>query len=151
MILWRISNYDDLSGAGGVIHAGRWHSRGRPVVYLAESAAGALLEVLVHIEAKHPGELPCDYRLLEVAVPDEAGIEDIETESAVLPGGWQTDLSVTRRLGDRWLASGSSLLLRVPSAVVGRTYNLLFNPLHAQAARCTTVSVVRYPFDQRLR
>ncbi len=150
MILWRISNYPDLSGAGGVIHPGRWHNRGRPVVYLAESAAGALLEVLVHVEAKHPAELPRDYQLLEVDVPDEARIEDIETESAALPEGWQSDLSATRRLGDRWLASGSSLLLRVPSVVVGRTYNLLFNPLHALAARCTIVSVVRYPFDQRL-
>lgn len=150
MILWRISNYADLSGAGGLIHPGRWHSRGRPVVYLAESAAGALLEVLVHVEAKHPAELPRDYRLVEIAVPDEVSIEDIETESAMLPDGWQSDRSATRRLGDRWLASASALLLRVPSVVVGRTYNLLINPLHAQAARCTIVSVVRYPFDQRL-
>ncbi len=147
MIFWRISNYADLSGAGGLLHRGRWHNRGRPVVYLAQSAAGALLEVLVHIEASRPSELPRQYQLLEVDVPDDALIVD-----AALPAddGWRDDLASTRRTGDQWLASSGSLLLRVPSAVVGRTFNLLFNPVHPQASACRVVSVARYPFDDRL-
>lgn len=147
MILWRISNYADLSGTGGVLHGGRWHHRGRPVVYLAESAAGALLEALVHIEAAHPGELPASYQLLEVALPDEASVIE-----AALPADadWQNQVALTRRCGDSWLADGSSLLLRVPSAVVGRTHNMLFNPAHPQAALCRVVSLARYPFDGRL-
>jgi RES domain-containing protein len=51
MILWRISRHRDLSGAGGMRAAGRWHEAGRPVVYLAESPAAALLEVCVHTSA----------------------------------------------------------------------------------------------------
>jgi RES domain-containing protein len=147
LILWRISNYADLSGTGGLLHRGRWHNRGRPVVYLSQSAASALLEVLVHIEASHPSELPRQYQLLEVDLPDDASVID-----AALPltEGWQLDLPSTRRVGDRWLADGSSLLLRVPSAVVGRTFNLLFNPAHPQAQACRIVSVARYPFDVRL-
>lgn len=151
MILWRISNYADISGAGGLLHPGRWHNRGRPVVYLAESAAGALLEVLVHMEVAHPEALPRQYQLLEVAVPDPVSITE-----APLPGnlplaeGWQQDVPTTRRCGDFWLASAQSLLLRVPSAVVGRTSNFLFNPLHPEAGECRIVSVARYPFDARL-
>ena len=42
------------------------------------------------------------------------------------------------------------LLLRVPSAVVGRSFNRLFNPQHAQAASAKVLSLAHYPFDDRL-
>ena len=148
MILWRISNYAELSGNGGLLHRGRWHNRGRPVVYLAESAASAMLEVLVHTEASHPADLPRSYQLLEVDVLDTATIMDI---AEPLGDNWQRELAVTRRIGDQWLAAQASLLLRVPSAVVGRTFNVLFNPAHPAAQACRIVSVERYPFDGRLR
>lgn len=147
MILWRISNYGDLSGTGGLLHAGRWHHRGRPVVYLAESPAGALLEALVHVQASHAGELPASYQLLEVALPDSAVAEPVDLPQAI---DWRQDVAATRACGDAWLASGRSLLLRVPSAVVGRSWNCLFNPLHPQAVQCRVLSVARYPFDGRL-
>lgn len=151
MILWRISNYPDLSGSGGLLHPGRWHSRGRPVVYLAESAAGALLEALVHIEAAHPSELPRSYQLLEVEILEhDADPLSITKDCRDLPEGWQGNQVITRRIGDNWLASGSSLLLRVPSAVVGRTFNCLFNPVHPLAQGGRVISVARYPFDDRL-
>jgi RES domain-containing protein len=82
LILWRINNYADLSGTGGLLHHGRWHHRGRPVVYLAQSAAGALLEALVHVEAGSPGELPKSYRLLEVELPDSASITSVAPPTA---------------------------------------------------------------------
>lgn len=145
MILWRISNYADLSGSGGLLHSGRWHHRGRPIVYLAESPAGALLEVLVHIEAGSPADLPGSYQLLEVEVPDDTEIADAD-----LPAEALHQLTLTRRCGNNWLAAGGTLLMRVPSAVVGRTCNLLFNPAHALAAQCRVVSITRYPFDRRL-
>ena len=149
MILWRISNYADLSGSGGLLHRGRWHNRGRPVVYLAESAAGALLETLVHIEASHPSELPHSYQLLEVEVPKAAKVLDV---AEPLGDGWQQEPSATRRIGDQWLAAQVSLVLRVPSAVVGgRTFKVLMNPAHPQAQTCRVVSVTRHPFDGRLR
>lgn len=148
MILWRISNYADLSGSGGLLHRGRWHNQGRPVVYLAESAAGALLEALVHIEASHPSEMPLSYQLLEIDVPEAATVTDV---AEPLGDAWQQELAATRRIGDQWLAAQASLLLRVPSAVVGRTFNVLMNPAHPQAQTCRVVSVARYPFDGRLR
>lgn len=147
MILWRISNYADLGGIGGLMRQGRWHHRGRPIVYLASSAASALLETLVHLEAATPSELPRNYQLLEVEVPDNASILDAPEQS---DAHWRQHLTLTRRIGDQWLSAGGSLLLRVPSAVVGRTVNLLFNPAHPQAPECQVVSVARFPFDGRL-
>ena len=32
MVIWRIGNHADLSGAGGIRSSGRWHRRGAPVV-----------------------------------------------------------------------------------------------------------------------
>jgi RES domain-containing protein len=147
LILWRISNHADLSGTGGLLHAGRWHHRGRPVVYLAESPAGALVEALVHVQASSPAELPASYQLLEVEVPDVAATEDA---SSALPQGWRERPDLTRTLGSDWLGAQRSLLLRVPSAVVARSFNRLFNPLHPQAAACPVLSSARHPFDGRL-
>jgi RES domain-containing protein len=151
LILWRISNYADLNGTGGLLHSGRWHHRGRPVVYLAESAAGALLEVLVHLEVATSTALPKSYRLLEVKLPDDASSIDAPVRMGPHWLTWKSQIERTRRLGDVWLASGDSLLLRVPSAVVGRSFNRLLNPQHAEARRCRIVSVSEWPFDERLK
>jgi RES domain-containing protein len=61
MVLWRISRHRDLDGLGGLRAPGGWHERGLPVVYLAETPAGALLEVCVHTAAN---DVPPSYTLL---------------------------------------------------------------------------------------
>jgi RES domain-containing protein len=48
--LWRISDYPELDGAGGLLVSGRWHTQGSRVVYCAPNPASALVEVLVHLE-----------------------------------------------------------------------------------------------------
>ncbi|WP_062057749.1 RES family NAD+ phosphorylase [Cellvibrio sp. OA-2007] len=61
----------------------------------------------------------------------------------------QNDLEFTRAIGDEWLISGSSLFMRVPSAVVPHSFNYLFNPRHVAAANAEIISVRQYPFDTR--
>lgn len=146
MTLWRMSNHADLQGVGGLKAAGRWHSRGRPVVYLAESQAGALLEVLVHVEVARLDELPSHYTLLTVE-----GDGDVPREACGdLPDGWVVDTASTRAVGDEWLASGRTALLRVPSAIIPGVWNMLLNPLHPDAGRLRIVDRARLPFDPRL-
>ena len=70
MYLWRISNYADLKGLGGFRAGGRWHFPGQPVVYLAEHPALAFLEILVHHEVARIEDLPKQYQLLQVEVPE---------------------------------------------------------------------------------
>jgi RES domain-containing protein len=147
LILWRISNHADLSGSGGLLHAGRWHHRGQLVVYLAESPAGALVEALVHVQAASVSELPGTYQLLEVEGPANAVVDELPT---ALASDWPERPDLTRSLGSAWLAGSTGLLLRVPSAVVARSFNRLFNPAHPQAGRCRVLSVARHPFDGRL-
>jgi RES domain-containing protein len=144
--LWRISNYADLSGEGGRLASARWHTEGRRVVYLAESPAGAMLERIVHL-SDGDRKLPKTYDLLEVAAADGVLAADLEPPPDV---DWKTDVAITRALGDKWLVACECALARVPSVIVPRTWNFLFNPEHPEAARMTIMSVIRERFDPRL-
>jgi RES domain-containing protein len=145
MILWRISRHRDLSGEGGLRAAGRWHEAGRPVVYLAESPAAALLEVCVHTSAN---DVPPEFTLLRVEGP---AVRVPRIRAQDLPKGWRERVEVTRALGTAWLEKGGSVLLRVPSALVPATENLVFNPRHADAGRFRVAEVFPWPFDARLK
>ncbi len=143
--LWRISDYVDLSGEGGSRYNSRWHTIGSRIVFLAESAAGAMIEVLTHVELE--GEDIPFYTLMEVAIPEDIGIQLIEVpESRV----WKHSISLTRNLGDTWLRSLATPLARVPSAVMPHTWNYLLNPEHPDATRIEIASVTREQFDGRL-
>ena len=140
----RISNYRDLSGSGGQRVEGRWHSKGRAVVYLADHASSALLEQLVHLD---PEEAPSTYQLLRVEVPDNVPIDEVDRSA--LPPDWRDQQDITRRIGDEWLIRGASALLRVPSALSPRASNFLLNPACAAASEIRIAEVVVAPFDPR--
>ncbi|MCY3794891.1 MAG: RES family NAD+ phosphorylase [Gammaproteobacteria bacterium] len=147
MILWRISNHADLGDLGGIHRGGRWHSRGVPVVYLSESPALALLEVMVNFDLA-PDEIPANYQLLEV---DCTAVGVLSLNEDGLGEQWADKPSLTQGIGNRWLASGESALLSVPSAVVPKSRNYLLNPRHVDAARAVIRSSSRHPLDRRLR
>lgn len=145
MVLWRISRHVDLSGTGGLRAAGRWHHAGRPIVYLAESPAAALLEVCVHTSAN---DVPPEFTLLRIEGPD---FETPTIRVGDLLENWRTRLEVTRDLGSAWLERNEDILLRVPSAIVPETMNYLFNPSHRRAAEFRIADSMAYPFDPRLK
>jgi len=145
MILWRVSRHLELNGRGGIFFAGRWHHAGVPVVYLAESPAGALLETCVHTGAN---DIPPSFTLLKVAGPD---LPFDTIEIAGLDHAWPDRVEITRELGSAWLEAGSSALLRVPSALVPETANYLLNPLHADAGHFRIDASFVFPFDARLK
>jgi RES domain-containing protein len=147
MRLWRISIHADLSGEGGLRAAGRWHSKGRRVVYLADHPASALIEVLAHLEIDVE-DFPTDYQLLGVDVPDDITVTALDAAS--LPADWRAQTLLTRARGDDWLRGSGTALLRVPSAIVPAASNYLLNPAHADAQRLAIAEIVRAAFDPRL-
>lgn len=147
MILWRISNYPDLLGIGGLYASARWHTVGKPVVYLAENPSSALLETLVHLELDE-SEQPEHYRLLKVEVDKDVSFEEIALES--LPSLWKNNELSTRARGDVWIEASATALLRVPSAITPETWNWLLNPRHRDAARVRIIASATYPYDLRL-
>jgi len=145
MVLWRISRHLELNGRGGIILAGRWHHAGRPVVYLADSPADALVEACVHTSAN---DIPPSFTLLKVAGPD-LPFDDVGI--ATLDQGWTRRAELTRVLGSEWLKRGRTALLRVPSALVPETRNYLLNPLHADATLFQIQESFLFPLDERLK
>ncbi|MCP3403043.1 RES family NAD+ phosphorylase [Bradyrhizobium sp. CCGB20] len=150
MRIWRISNFDDLSGIGGLKADGRWHDRGRHVVYAADHPASALLEVMVHLEIDVE-DLPTSYQLLGIDVPDDlavgtVGLTDIEKISP----DWVDDPRVTRGLLRPWFVDARTAMVSVPSVIVPFSQNYIINPRHKDAARIRVSHVARYPHDQRL-
>lgn len=141
MRLWRLTRavHADLSGEGVRRFGGRWNSPGRPLVYLAAEAALTLLEVRVHLDL--PLELlPDDFVLLTI------DIGDLQPEQ----GPALTDPKECRAYGDRWLAAQRSALLAVPSVIIPESHNVLFNPVHPDAAAVRIVHTRPWRFDPRL-
>ena len=142
MRVWRISNFADLSGEGGLLIEGRWHFRGIPIVYCTDHPSTALLEILVHATRY---TVPDYYQLLEIEVPD-----DIETFAPTIAMNWDRDADETRRIGARFIADGIFALMNVPSVIMPKARNFLLNPAHADAGQIRIVETYRYPFDSRL-
>jgi RES domain-containing protein len=147
VLLWRISNHLSLAGDNALRTPGRWHTRGRRVVYCAQSPAAALLEILVHFEIGLQ-DLPVRYRLLKIEAPNEVHVEHVSFDQ--LPADWPEKAELTRALGDGWLAKDSAALLSVPSAIVPETFNVLLNPAHQDAKHIVIVQAGEHVIDPRL-
>jgi RES domain-containing protein len=115
-----------FDGEGARINGGRWNPPGAPVVYTAESAALAALEMLAHLRplAAIPAYvlIPCEF--------DRRLVERLDRKR--LPREWRTypAPSALQLLGDQWIKKGVSAVLEVPSALVPTESNYLLNPRH---------------------
>jgi len=147
MRVWRISNHATLDGGGGLRASARWHSKGRLIIYCAPNPATALLEMLVHSELE-AGDLPLQYQLLKIDIPDDIPYETVALDN--LPADWRRNSSMTRRIGDAWLAAGHTALLTVPSAIVPETDNVLINPVHPDSGRIRIIGSLPCRLDERL-
>jgi RES domain-containing protein len=145
--LWRVSNHPTLDGLGGLRASGRWHTRGRRIVYCAPNPATALLEVLVQAEIDFE-DIPVTFRYLEIEVPD--AIPAASIDASALGADWRANLEKTRKLGDEWLQAGLTTLLRVPSVIVPSTGNVLINPLHPDGRLIRIARIHEHGIDPRL-
>ena len=136
-----------LSGVGSALRAGRWHARGRPVVYAASSAALALLETLVHVD--RADLLRAEYVAIPLAIP-EAGVKRLAADD--LPPDWQAwpHPASTRALGTAWFDGRRSTALVVPSVVVPHEWNVLLNPTHPSFSEVEVGEPEPFPVDVRL-
>lgn len=148
--LWRVVKRAHAAtafdGKAAARFGGRWNSPGRPAVYASATKSLALLEILVHLDVGRP--LP---RFVAFAFDvDERSITRLPV--ARMPRDWRGSrgLPVTRGLGDDWLASGKSLVLAVPSAIVPEESNYLLNPLHPNWRRLRFGRAVPFLLDPRL-
>ena len=135
-----------FTGDGARLYGGRWNSPGMRMIYTSATRSLAALEVLVHTD--DPGDLAA---LNCVVIPVEIPERHIR-EVAALPRRWWVypALPANARLGDRWIASGASPVLRVPSAAVRAEWNYLLNPVHPAFTSLRIGKPERFAFDSRL-
>ena len=147
MILYRVSNHADLSGLGGELADGRWHTRreGRRIIYLSDHPALCLLEMLVHLDREE--EMPDTCQLLRVEIPDDS-LQKLDEK--LLPRNWPLNTGLKQQLGDDWLTASKYAGLLVPSVIVPLAMNCILNPLHPDAGNLRAEVIGRFPFDTRL-
>jgi RES domain-containing protein len=116
-----------FSGEGARRDGGRWNSPGVRMVYTAGTISLALLEILVHLNTGDPIPL---YSRCSVRFDDSLVIA---LDLKQLPRNWRQSPTpaAARAVGDQWIASARSAVLKVPSAVVEEESNYLINPAHA--------------------
>lgn len=145
MKLWRISAWPGLTGVGGMTHAGRWHTAGKPVLYAGEHPALSMVEVMAHMDLKLTA-IPTALKLISIDVAAGADISPVPA----LPAGWQANEPTSQAVGDAWLLSAAGLLLPLPSAILAHSTNYLINPAHPQAATHLTEGPIEpFWFDKR--
>jgi len=148
--VWRIVKAKHAAsafdGEGARHSGGRWTSVGRRAVYASSTVALATLEMIAHLDSTAP--LPA-YTLIEVTVP-ETLITAVDV--AALPSDWRQYPSPPdlRAVGDAWLDTKASTVLKVPSALVAVEYNYVLNPEHPDFGLITTGPPLSFPLDPRL-
>jgi RES domain-containing protein len=149
---WRICNKNyattAFSGEGAYRYAGRWNSVGVRLVYLGATPSITVLEALVHVASLSDLDI-LEYVLIPVEF-EEALVEELVDP---LPSDWAeypAPLS-TAAIGDAWIASNRSVLLKVPSAVVSLENNYLLNPGHPDFSKVSIGTPLEMKVDIRLK
>ena len=134
----RAQYLEDFSGRGASYRGGgRWNEAGIPVLYFADAASVAMLEMANYLPS--PRLVPRDYRLAVYEMADDALIEHWSVDS--LPADWR-DFPYpqsTQRMGSDWLNGAAAPLLAAPCAAVpgGLENVVLANP------RCLAPDAIR--------
>jgi RES domain-containing protein len=115
-----------LDGEGARLFGSRWSSPGVRVAFTSETLSLATLEILVHFQSS---STLASYITFPVEFPD-AVVQDFD--HTLLPRDWRSypPPMQTRNIGDGWVRSASSVVLKVPSAVIVHEHNFLINPSH---------------------
>ena len=138
MIVYRMhrvgSNVFDTTGAS--LFSGRWHLAGVRVVYAAEHASLAALEMLIHSSQK---AIP-NKAITEIHIPEDISVE---------PSEWM-ETSQSQIFGSDWIRAGRTAVLRVPSKAVNlMESNFLINPEHSDFAHVRPGRTREFAFDVR--
>lgn len=146
MLVYRIcrSEWANALIASGA--PGRWNMADDRVVYSASSRAMACLEVLVN--AGRSIRLN-EFRLLEIAIPDQLPIEEIKLQG--LQADWfrHPNMHITQSIGHTWQSHGKSGVLKVPSAIIPEESNFIFNTEHTDFSSIRIVRARIFDFDAR--
>jgi len=132
LIVYRIAHPDyanQLNGYGAWLKGGRWNNQGEWMLYTAQHASLAILELLAHIRGIK-AQIP--YIITRINLHDSPSIS-LENFSHPIPSNWSESVNgfrLTRKIGSDWLRNKTSAILEVPSIHSPFEKNYLINPHH---------------------
>ncbi|MGC8493144.1 MAG: RES family NAD+ phosphorylase [Syntrophobacteraceae bacterium] len=127
---WRITKTrhatSAFDGEGARLYGSRWSTPGTRMAFASESLSLATLEILVHLQNTSP---LASYVVFTVEFSEDL-VQALDLH--LLPKNWRSFPAPpeTQLIGDHWIKSNSSVLLRVPSTIVAHEHNFLINPMH---------------------
>lgn len=138
-----LSKWANLTASG---KPARWNPMGTFMIYTSSSLALACLENLVHRSGEGLAE---NFSAMTIDIQDSFSLTEITEDQ--LPSNW-TNLNqygFTQKLGKAWVENQTSLVLKVPSALVGLECNYLINPMHPEFISVTLEKTTPFKFDSR--
>lgn len=146
----RAEHLENFQGHGASYqYGGRWNSAGVPVLYFAESASVAMLELANYLPS--PRLVPVAYRLGVYEIASSAPVRRLQVKD--LPEGWNgfPHSQWTRQEGTDWLLHGKESLLTVPSAAIpgGLGNIVLISPHRLAPTRIRLVEALEDIYDLR--
>ena len=149
MELFRISTKEhskQLSASGS---PNRWNKKGEFVLYSSSSRSLSTLELVVHRNAIKP-TIP--YKIMVISVADDDNLtHTIKTKD--LPNKWNAMQAYAecQEIGSHWYQNKTSLILKIPSAIIQQEHNYIINTKHPEFEK--QVQLIRtenYFWDERL-
>ena len=143
-----LSKWTNKLNASG--NKARWSKKGSYVIYTASTRALACLENVVH----RAGEgLQQAFKVMVIDIPDDILIEEILLED--LKKGWNNSDDLTyeicQAIGEDWLERGVSAILKVPSSIIQKESNYLFNINHQDFKKLIIIDLEDFEFDLRIK
>jgi len=120
------------------------------VIYTASTRALACLENVVH----RAGEgLQQAFKVMVINIPDDILMEEILLED--LKKGWNNSddstYEICQAIGENWLERAVSAILKVPSSIIQKESNYLFNINHQDFKKINIVDLEDFEFDLRIK
>ena len=101
--------------------------------------------MLVHIKNF---QTPLNYFLITLEIPAQVSLVSIDYKK--MKKNWKDDSSYLQSMGDAFLTSKQSLVLKVPSAIVEAENNFIVNPAHPDLVKIKILKSENFIFDKRL-
>jgi RES domain-containing protein len=132
-----------FSGEGARRYGGRWNSAGVALVYSSSSISLAILEWRAHLT-----QWPAPPSVI-IRIEFDASLV---WSPAKLPANWKRwpCPKTTAAVGDTWVRSGTSAVLKLPSAVVPTEFNYILNPAHPDFGKISLGRPQVFKADPRL-
>jgi RES domain-containing protein len=140
MTVYRISHakYADKLNSSGA--ANRWNEMYQFVIYCSENISLCALELLAHTGGIRPVGT---FKIMEIEISKLAKITSVE--ASLLPENWHQlqAYAHTQRIGSDWYEKKTSLLLKIPSAIIQSEFNYIINTKHPDFDKYVSLSSVK--------